>query len=162
MTFPAAPLDRFTRLVTFATVGFLALAVGVVAATATAPLQALAAVGFGVTVLVLSFGYAPAGYAAEPGRVLVHRRLFGERTFSLGGAVGRVPWRIGLGSVRLFGSGGLWGWYGLFWRRGVGSYHAYVTDRSRLVACETGDGRAVLVSPADPDGFVRALEGLRV
>lgn len=161
MTFPAAPLDRFTRLVSFAVVVFLALVTGWAAATMPETGPAVATILFGVGVLGISFGYAPTAYETAPGQLLVHRRLFGSRSFTLDGAVGRVPWRIGLASIRLVGSGGLWGWYGLYWRSGVGSYHAYVTDRSRLVACVTADGRAVVVSPADPDAFVRALEAVR-
>jgi hypothetical protein len=161
MTFPVAPLDRFTRMVSFAVVVFLALATGLLAATIPEPGPSLAAVLFGIAVLGISFGYAPAAFETAPGQLRVHRRLFGVKAFALGGTAGRVSWRIGLGSIRLVGSGGLWGWYGLFWRRDVGSYRAYVTDRSRLVACETADGRAVLVSPADPEAFVRALEAVR-
>jgi hypothetical protein len=161
MTFPAARMDRFTRLVSFAVVVFLALVTGAIAATMPGTGPAVATIVLALGVLVVSFGYAPAGYEVGPGVLRVHRRLFGAKEFALDGEVGRVPWRIGLGSIRIVGSGGLWGWYGLFWRRGLGTYHAYVTDRTRIVACETADGRAVIVSPADADGFVRALEGVR-
>ena len=37
----------------------------------------------------------------------------------------------------------------------------YMTDRSRAVYVPTGEGFAVLVSPADPDGFLAALSSLR-
>lgn len=36
----------------------------------------------------------------------------------------------------------------------------YLTDSSRAVYVQTTDGYSVLVSPADPDGFVAALRGV--
>lgn len=37
----------------------------------------------------------------------------------------------------------------------------YLTDRTRAVFVPTTQGYGVLVSPADPDGFIRALKALR-
>jgi hypothetical protein len=158
-SFPIAPLDRGTRLITFAFVIVLAFLAGLTAAAAPHRLAAGGIIAVALAALTLGFGFAPAALEAAPGSLRVRRRLFGSRSFTLHGAVGRMPRQFGLGGIRLWGSAGIWGHYGLYWRRDVGRYYAYVTDRSRLVACETADGRAVVVSPSDPDGLVRALEG---
>jgi hypothetical protein len=157
--FPVAPLDRGTRLITFSFVVVLAFLTGLTAAAAPNARWAGGVIAVAAAALLAGFGYAPAAFEAAPGTLRVQRRLFGSRTFVLGGAVGRMPRQFGLGGIRLWGSGGIWGHYGLYWRRDVGRYYAYVTDRTRLGACETADGRAVVVSPADPDGLVQSLKG---
>ncbi len=154
--FPTAPLDRPTRTVTVAVLGLVLGVMALTGFTAEDPTNRALSVGLGALILLLAWGYAP-GVLVVDGRVLhVRRRLFGRRRFTVAGRVHRPTWQVGLRSVRKLGSGGLFGWYGVFWRAGVGSFHAYVTDRSRSVLCET-DAGPVIVSPADPDAFEAAL-----
>jgi hypothetical protein len=155
----AAPLDRPTRVVTFATCLLLLVVFPLVVAWGEDEALALwigFAVGAGVT--VVAFGFAPAGYEVEGACLLVRRQLFGSRAFTVTGKVVRPSWRLGFGGLRMFGSSGLFGWYGRFWKPGVGRYLAYVTDRSRLVACDT-DAGLVMVSPSDPDELMALLRG---
>jgi hypothetical protein len=153
----AAALDRPTRVVTLATCLLMLVVFPLVVAwgedEALAPWIGFA-IGAGVT--VAAFGFAPAGYEVDGAHLRVRRRLFGSRTFTLTGEAVRPSWRLGFGGVRLLGSSGLFGWYGRFWKPGVGRYLAYVTDRSRLVACDT-DAGLVVVSPSDPDALVSLL-----
>jgi Bacterial PH domain len=58
--------------------------------------------------------------------------------------------------ARLVGSGGLFGYLGLFRIAGGGRAVAALTARRSAVLVR-GGGRGMLVSPADPDGLVRAL-----
>lgn len=156
--FPTAPLDRPTRMVTVAVLGLVLGVMALTGITAEDPTNRALSVGLGALVLLLAWGYAP-GVLELHGRELhVRRRLFGRRQFTVVGRVHRPTWQVGLRSVRKLGSGGLFGWHGSFWRSGVGSFHAYVTDRSRSVLCETDDG-PVVVSPADPDAFEAAIRG---
>ncbi len=120
--------------------------------------------GFGVVVgwvvpalaIVSLYGWSPKAYRLSPTGVLtVRRRLFGGRMFRVESAQATSA-LFGLGGLRLTGSGGVFGWYGLFWRKGTGRYRAYVTDRSKLVACEGPDG-LVVVSPEDPRAFLAAV-----
>jgi hypothetical protein len=46
------------------------------------------------------------------------------------------------------------GWYRL---RGGGKALLYLTDRAKAVYVPTSDGYGLLLSPADPDGFLAAL-----
>jgi hypothetical protein len=48
------------------------------------------------------------------------------------------------------------GWYRL---RGGGKALLYLTDRTKAVYVPTADGYGLLLSPADPDGFLAALRG---
>jgi hypothetical protein len=56
-------------------------------------------------------------------------------------------------SWRLFGVGGLFSWTGVYWKRGLGRFRAYVTDPERAVVLEFSKLR-VVISPDDPHGFI--------
>jgi hypothetical protein len=57
------------------------------------------------------------------------------------------------GSLRLFASGGLFGFFGVFRNRALGIYRAYATDPRRAVVLKLS-GRTVVVTPDDPAAFV--------
>jgi hypothetical protein len=60
------------------------------------------------------------------------------------------------GSLRIFGNGGLYSFTGLFWSSKLGRFRAYITDPTRTVILRFAD-RVVVISPADPDAFVRDI-----
>jgi hypothetical protein len=159
--FPAARLDRPTRLLTAALLVALfglALSIPVSETGLLGPL-----IGWTVPVAVIVFGYGlgPRSYVLSPGGELrIRRRWFGGRGFHISTAEATSA-LFGLGGIRLWGSGGAFGWYGSFWRKGTGKYRAYVTDRNRLVSCDGPDGLIVL-SPADPEAFLVASRALLV
>jgi hypothetical protein len=59
--------------------------------------------------------------------------------------------------MRLFGSGGFFGYYGLFRTTKFGKCTCYVTNRKNMVVI-VADSKTTLYSPDDVDGF---LEGIR-
>ena len=153
--FAAAPLDRPTKLLTAALlVALVGLALSI-PVSETGPAGAVLGWAFPVAVGVLGYGFAPKGYRLSPdGALEIRRRWFGSRGFRISSA-STTSAIFGLGGIRLFGSGGAFGWYGLFWRKGTGRYHAYVTDRSHLISCDGPDG-LIVVSPQDPEAFLAA------
>jgi hypothetical protein len=154
--YEAAPLDRQTKFITAA---FIAAFVGFALSLASADAgTAGVLIGGGVPLVLtlLAYGFAPKGYGVgSDGDLRVVRHWFGGRRFRIASAQ-KTSAIFGLGGIRLLGSGGAFGWYGLFWRKGTGRYRAYITDRQRLVACDGPDGRVIL-SPADPEAFVAAV-----
>ena len=154
--FPAAPLDRPTKFITAAIIAavtglMLSIPVAEVGWLGMVVAWALPAVG-----IALGYAYAPKAYRWRGDGVLeVQRRLFGARTLRIDEAQ-LTSAVFGLGGIRLIGSGGFFGWYGLFWRKDTGRYRSYVTDRSRLVRCSGPDG-IIVVSPEDPQAFVAAV-----
>lgn len=154
--FPIAALDRPTKLVTMA---FLVAIVGfmlVVPAREVGPVGVMLGWVVPAAATLLLYGWSPKAYRLSADGVLtVRRRLFGGTNFRVQTAEPTSA-LFGLGGLRLTGSGGVFGWYGLFWRRGTGRYRAYVTDRSRLVSCTGPDG-IVVISPADPAPFLAAV-----
>jgi hypothetical protein len=61
-------------------------------------------------------------------------------------------------AMRVYGTGGLFGWTGRYRVRGLGSVSMHATSLDRLVVIERRRRRPILISPADPATF---LSGLR-
>jgi hypothetical protein len=62
-------------------------------------------------------------------------------------------------SMRLFGSGGFFGYFGLFANQKLGRYHIYAGNRVNPVLILTEKKKYVL-TPTDPEGFIAAVKGL--
>jgi Bacterial PH domain len=152
--FPAARLDRFTRMTTGLFVGIV-LIVALVTGSGPRDLLTLLAVMLASAVGVcIVWGFAPTAYELDEGQLRIRRNIFGTVAFQIQGPADRPdPSNFGFGGLRVFGSGGAFGWYGRFWRPGLGFYRAYVTDRSTLVSVPTNRG-LVILSPAEVDAFV--------
>lgn len=59
-------------------------------------------------------------------------------------------------SVRTFGNGGLFGFYGRFWKPGFGKFTAYVTNPENTVVLKSDD-KMIALSPDQPRDFIHAL-----
>ncbi|HEY4360119.1 MAG TPA: PH domain-containing protein [Bryobacteraceae bacterium] len=110
-----------------------------------------------VLVLVGAYAYSARGYAVENGAIVV-RRLAGSVRIPLDEVQSARRAEPGdyLGCIRLWGSGGMFGYYGLFRTAKLGRCTWYMTDRSRAVVVRTG-AKTVLLSPGDVEGFLAAV-----
>jgi hypothetical protein len=122
--------------------------------------------------------FQPAGprwVAALPLLIVATAALFTVRRYALhvdGLSIHRLLWDTRLplqdlrairhdaqamaGSVRTLGNGGLYSFSGWYRSKSLGSFRAYVTDPQRAVVLTFAD-RSVVVSPAEPERFVRDL-----
>ena len=64
------------------------------------------------------------------------------------------------GSIRLCGSGGLFGFFGWFRNRKLGIYRAYGTDPKLSVVVKLTN-RSIVVTPDNPERFVAEIESRR-
>jgi len=103
----------------------------------------------------LTYLFAPRGFRVSPEGVII-RRPIGPIVIPYAdiGAV-EVVEQVKPG-LRLFGSGGLFGWIGLFAIRGGGSAKVYATRWDRMVRVKTRQ-EIYLLSPADPEAFLEAV-----
>jgi hypothetical protein len=60
--------------------------------------------------------------------------------------------------IRLFGSGGLYGWFGIFYVSGIGKVHMYARRMSNFVLIKAD--KNYLLSPENPKEFVKNLKSL--
>lgn len=61
------------------------------------------------------------------------------------------------GTVRTFGVGGLFGWYGKFANSQLGDMTWYVTRRDKIVLIKTKDGEKILISPDEAESFAETF-----
>src|SRR5690606_27811550 len=61
-------------------------------------------------------------------------------------------------SLKLFGSGGVLSYTGLFWNRKIGRYRAFATDPSRSVVLSYPN-RKIVITPDDPQRFIVRARG---
>lgn len=64
--------------------------------------------------------------------------------------------------LRLWGSGGLWGWYGIFLSAEYGKLNLQITEKSNLLLITTKDDKYIVLSPSEPIAFAECLKkGIR-
>ncbi len=110
-----------------------------------------------ILVFVLSYAYSPRGYSVSAKTIIV-KRLLGNVRIPLEDT--RVARKIDAddlrGCIRLWGSGGLFGYYGLFRTTKLGRCTWYATNRKKLFVA-IGATKTTVFSPDDVDGFLRAI-----
>lgn len=161
--FEAAPWPTALKVVSF-------LATAVLAGVSYAMFRAIPngtrvpfAHGFGVAiafvcplVALIALLFVVTAYEVEPGELKIQRLLWTTR-IPLAGIT--RAWHDPAAmkrSIRVFGNGGLYSITGLYRNRALGSYRAFVTDPKRSVILAMPK-RTVVISPADPSGFLQHL-----
>jgi hypothetical protein len=110
-----------------------------------------------VLVVLLSYAWSPRGYALRERSIVVKRLIGGARIPLDRVREARRTTSDDLrGCIRLWGSGGMFGYYGLFRTSKLGKCGWYVTDRRNTVVVIT-DEKTALFSPDDVDGFLAAI-----
>lgn len=106
-------------------------------------------------VFLMPLLWAPQSYALKNNVVTVRRRI-GDVKIHVKKVLGRWKWTWW--GLRLFGSGGLYGYFGYFMFKGIGRVRMYATNRHNLVLLVDEKDSRILVSPNDPENFVHRLE----
>jgi hypothetical protein len=109
-----------------------------------------------VAILVLTGMRSVQGYRIEGSRLYIQRPGWSNTIdlTSLQGA--QVDPHAMDKSLRIWGNGGLFSFSGFFHNAKLGQYQAYVTDQRRTVVL-TFPTRRLVLSPTDPDEFVRSV-----
>jgi hypothetical protein len=147
--FFSASYDSTTKIISAAVCAILA-AVAIVTGS-------MIAAGVGALIIALSYAWSPRGYTVSERSIFV-KRLIGNARIPLDGirearAAAPDDFR---GCIRLFGDGGLFGYYGLFRTSNLGKSTWYVTNRGNAVVVIAG-AKTSLLSPDDKDGFLSAV-----
>ncbi|MFT3783246.1 MAG: helix-turn-helix domain-containing protein [Nibricoccus sp.] len=107
-------------------------------------------------VVCFSLFFGVNGYSIRQGKLLVHRLGWATK-FDLAQLSGfEANPHAMMGSIRLFGNGGIFCFHGYFRNAILGRYKAYVTNPALCVVLEFGE-RKIVISPDDPQTFVEAL-----
>lgn len=153
---PSDSSPRFTASYDSATKG-LSAGLTVLLAAIGIVMHSAIALGVAAVVIALAYAWSPRSYAVADRSVVV-RRPIGRVAIRLDGI--REARRAGeddfAGCIRLWGNGGLFGYYGTFSTSKLGRSWWYLTNRTNAVVVITGRG-TTLFSPDDVDGFLAAI-----
>ena len=107
-----------------------------------------------VAILLVPFLWAPRGYMLEKNTIIV-KRIIGDLEI----IVSNEPkiWKWTWWGGRLWASGGLYGYFGIFVFKGIGTVRVYATNRNNLVLVENVKNTKYLVSPDNIDRFMDLL-----
>lgn len=96
------------------------------------------------------------GYAITNDEILIRRLFWTTRLDRAGLTSAEVILNAMQKSLRICGNGGGFSFTGWYWNKPLGFYRAFVTDLNRTVVLRF-EKRTVVVSPGDPEDFVKAL-----
>jgi len=160
-SFPLAPMSRVIILLT---AGVLAVPVALVVAGLLTPARSvlLGAAAFVVVLCAAIWLFArPTGFEVSSGELVViwplRHRVIPRTNIASARVIGRGELRKELGWAIRVGVGGLWGAFGSLWTSRRGSVEVYVSRTDGLVWIERRVGRPLLITPTNPEGFLRAL-----
>jgi Bacterial PH domain len=106
------------------------------------------------SILFFTWALHPRSYSIESGRIIIERFIKRiEIPFAEVTEVKAAEPEFISGSMRVLGSGGLFGLYGKFKNRQLGNYLMYVTNRKKMVLLRCKN-QLYLISPEDRDGFI--------
>jgi hypothetical protein len=103
------------------------------------------------------YAWAPKSYSVSSGELRIFRSA-GDKVFPLDRLteVRRVEPREMKGTIRLWGNGGLFGYYGKMKNDALGTHALYATRRGNYVLLTIG-GKRIVLTPDEPDAMVLTL-----
>jgi len=108
-----------------------------------------------IIMLVVTYGFSPKGYAFQDGQLVIYRpfrkKFFATEDMQTATLVDKKELKK---SIRVFGVGGLFGYFGLFRNNRYGTMIWYATRRDQFVVIERSQERAIVLTPDDPNSFV--------
>jgi hypothetical protein len=157
--FIAAPLDRAALKRTAATMtGLICILVLIFLLHEILPLVILLAAPV-LAMPALAYAGSPLGYAIDNQAVYVERKVWGRVRIPLNQitAVQLVPRTALQGAMRVYGTGGLFGWSGRYRMRGLGAVSMQATNLERLIVIQRRRRKPILISPTDTNAFLAGL-----
>jgi hypothetical protein len=108
-----------------------------------------------IIMLLLTYGFSPKGYAIEDRQLVIHRpfknKVYTSEEMQTVTLVDKKELKQ---SMRVFGVGGLFGYFGLFRNSRYGTMIWYASRRDQFVVIERSNGRTIVLTPDDPNSFV--------
>lgn len=112
-----------------------------------------------IAVLLITFFVSPRSYTVETGQLIIERPL-NRKVFELRATstVQLISPDSGAGhGFRLWGSGGMFGYFGIFHNSDLGKYYLAATRSSNRVLVTTASGKKVVITPDDTAALIGAL-----
>ena len=109
-------------------------------------------------IYVFTFVFRPVNYQVVEDRLIIHRPISDVIIYTNQMVSVEIITKRNIGwVVRVFGVGGLFGYYGKFTNFKMGSMMWYTTRRDKMVLVKTMNGKKIILSPDEPESFVADL-----
>jgi len=153
-----SPYDNLVKFITWGTILILVAVLTLLVVIEEIPflfkVSMLALFGL---IVYLTYAYSPLGYEINHDSLVVNRKIKPVRI-----ALDRIkevkmdPQAASLMCLRLFGSGGLFGFFGTFYPSRLKVHKRYITSRKNSVVIVAD--KNYVISPEKPDLFVQLLQ----
>ena len=105
---------------------------------------------FLLAVLLFCYLWSVQYYLTDQNQLIIKRRIGSKIIlFDSISAVTVLTTKDMFGTIRTFGNGGLFGYYGKFYNRTLGSITLYTTQRKNRILIRTKGGDKIIISPDD-------------
>lgn len=110
------------------------------------------------SILFISWGFSTTGYEINEHDIII-KRPFGKITYQKSSVkeIEQLLAKEMKFSIRTFGNGGLFGFYGSFYNKKYGNMKWFVSNFHQLVLLHMDGGKKILVSPDNPEDFIAAI-----
>ena len=153
-----ATYDGVTKIVT---IGFIVLCgslVAMLSPTIQEPVLILVSPLMLITVVAILFLYSPISFLLTDSGLVIKRPVGSIKIpYSEIAEAHYSPEEWAWWRLRLWGSGGFLGFFGLFWNKKHGKHRVHITNRHHLVVIKACGRQTVMVSPENPEEFVKRL-----
>ncbi len=106
-------------------------------------------------IYVGSFIFSPLKYIIKTDEIIIKRFVKSVRIKRIYiNSVEIIDKQKVAGTIRTFGVGGLFGYYGKFWNKNLGSMQWYATQRNNYVLITTSKNKKIILTPDKPIVFV--------
>lgn len=153
-----ASLSTAVKLITAATCLLLLAAIyTILNRPELSPVYKAILIGSFLTLVVGTFLFSVTGYTVDAGTVTINRWLYNAKINRADITESRIvsdedmKW-----TIRTFGVGGLFGYYGRFTNTNLGGMTWYATQRGNYVLLVAG-GKKIILTPDEPEAFIAAL-----
>ncbi len=152
-------LDRTTRRMTAISSGIIAVGLAAAASAAGARIGG-GAVALIAGVLAVAWAMGPREVVVDGGELRIGRRAWRPLRVPVASITSASPTdRAGRRALRLLGTGGFFGSYGLFWSDALGRFRLYATRTGQAVVVRRSGGRLpIVLTPDDVAGTIAALD----
>jgi hypothetical protein len=111
-----------------------------------------------ICIFGLAYLFRPYQYLIEDGQIIIQKTIFPKKIpLNNIETITSVEYKDLKVRLRLWGSGGLWGWYGIFVSTEYGNIRLQITEKENLVLIATKDGKHIVISPKHRADFFKAL-----
>lgn len=112
-----------------------------------------------ILIIAISYILSTDSYSIIPGEMLVIHKVIGNIMIPCNNIqhIDIIHPNILWLSIRTFGSGGLFGYFGYFYNKEYGRMQWYATQRKNCLVLITNNGKKILITPDDMMGLLQQL-----